>query len=95
MSLDNYTSKQLQDEIAARKEREEIAVRAVLAAIKLPEPRSDPDWSQLVEVIKSVVKEIDEKGYCKSGDHYVFEAAVTCLYEQDIWDWWNKKDIGP
>ena len=79
----------------AREERDEVAARSALAAIKLPEPRSDPDWSQLVEIIKDVVKEIDEKNYSKYGDNYIFEAAVSCLYGHDIWDWWNTKNIGP
>lgn len=81
-ALEKYTDEELRAEMDRREKEKD----------KKPEPKEEIDWSKLIECVKEGVTILDEEGYEQNDfEHYVFEAAMTAVYGDEIWDWWNKK----
>ena len=65
--------------------------RRKLAQITPPTPLTNPDFTGLVKMVTTEVKELAKPdGYSKDFKHYVFESVLEAIYGKNIWDWWNK-----
>lgn len=57
----------------------------------MPQPISNPDFSQVVDMATEFVKN-HAKGVCDSdSDHWFFEAVMETVYGKDYWVWHNKQ----
>jgi hypothetical protein len=65
--------------------------RRKLVQITPPTPLANPDFSHLVKMVTTEVKELAKPdGYSKDFSHYIFEEVLTAIYGKNIWEWWNK-----
>ena len=57
---------------------------------KPPLQKDDIDWTPLLVMVQEGVDGIARDGRPgKDFDHYVFETVMECVYDRDIWKWWN------
>lgn len=82
MSLKNFSSEELEAELAKRKKDKQR-----------PKPLESPNFKNLIELVEKSIPEYLENGHVDDDfDHYVFEAAMEAIYGKNIWKWWNKQD---
>ncbi len=69
--LNDYTDEELQDEIDSRKKKK-----------SLPKMLKSPDFTNLVDTIKSCIDDTIKKDYWnEDNDHYIVEAAIGCCFK--------------
>ena len=56
-----------------------------------PVPLKNPDFNNLIELLATIIKEIDEDDEDYDNSHWVYESALEAVYGKTIWDWINKK----
>jgi hypothetical protein len=46
----------------------------------------------LVKIIDDYVAAIQKPDFCgdNNWEHYIYEAAISVIYDDDFWDWFNK-----
>ena len=82
-NLRNLSDKELLAELKRRKKE----------ANKPPEPLTRPDFSAIIKLAQDMVAERAKPDYCddNDNDHWCFEAVLTAIYGNKIWDWWNRE----
>lgn len=57
-----------------------------------PIPVDERDWNEIEQIAESIVKEIQNGTYHEDNDydHYMYDAAMTAVYGDKFWDWFNK-----
>lgn len=59
-------------------------------------PKEGPiDFIPLLKACKEYVDFINSNEGYRDNDHsqYIFEAAMTCIYGKDFWEWHNSKFV--
>ena len=54
-----------------------------------PEPLVTPDFTGIVELARSMVKQHADDHGDRDNDHWCFEAVLRAVYGDSIWKWWN------
>lgn len=81
--LEKYSVEQLEKELIRRKE-EKLAPP--------PKVKLDPDYSEVVKMVKGYIKEVDETGHDDADwEHYIYEAVLDAIYGPTIWEFFKKK----
>ena len=61
-------------------------------------PKIKPDvydeFMSLIDVCEGYFDDIVKQGYSKNADHYIYEAAMECVYGKQCWLWINEHDKG-
>ena len=76
------------EELKAELARREQDAKQVSA----PQPREMPNYSQLIAVCHDYIHELATLGYADEDyPHYIYEAALTAIYGEDVWKFINSK----
>lgn len=59
-----------------------------------PRVNNFADFTGLVKTCELVLDDIVKQGYSKDGSHYIYEAAMECIYGKDCWKWINEYNEG-
>lgn len=60
-----------------------------------PSQLENPDFEALKSICKEYIEYVAEYGGCDTDDdydQYIFEAAISALYSDEIWDFINLED---
>ena len=78
------------DELRAELERREVARKQRKPQIR---PLDDIDWEELHSYLDRTIDFVDKNNNAsiKDVEHVVFEIAMSTVYDEDLWPWWNKK----
>jgi hypothetical protein len=80
--LEDASIEELEKEIEKRKKRKTAR----------PKPKENPDFSNLVQECEDVLDEFEKNGYIdEDTDHYMYEAIMTRVYGESVWNWLNGK----
>jgi hypothetical protein len=63
------------------------------AKSEIPTVRTDIDWRPLILMLEKEIDAIanEPDHYVRDDfDYYVFERVMNTVYDDKIWDWWNK-----
>ena len=79
MSLSNYSTEELQEEITLREKKQNLPEMLQIKNI---------DFSELKSAVKRYVDFVFSSNYYDDHDweRFIFEEAVKVFYEDDIWD---------
>lgn len=89
--LSQIPEDELQEELQrrAKKKKEDDEFFA-----QIPKPVENPDFRKLIEVCNQAVQNVAKDrigGYPgKDHDHYIYEIAMTTIFGEGFWTWWNK-----
>jgi SOS response regulatory protein OraA/RecX len=84
-------SKRLED--ASEEELEKELAKRQKNRVARPTPRENIDFSNLVQECEDVLDELDKEGFIdEDTDHYMYEAIMTKVYGDAVWDYINQKD---
>ena len=78
--LQNFSKEELQEEL----ERREKTV------LSKPIPFINPDFRQVHKLCIGYVNQVASGEDDEDLTHYIFEAAVTAVYGEKVWDYINK-----
>ncbi len=81
MHIRNHSDEELAAEIERRKQPQQTK----------PQPVDNPGWFGLIELLESIISDVDQKGYSKDCKQWIFEKALTVLYGNDIFNWWDER----
>jgi hypothetical protein len=85
-ALIDITTEDLQAELARRKETEKTQ--------RIPVPKVDINFIPLVGCCQDYIIELAKQGYADDDfPHYIYEAALTAIYGDDVWTFINKARI--
>jgi len=56
-----------------------------------PKPLENPDFSGLKRQVEEHLDSIANKTDREDDDHYIYEAAVTAVFGNDVWTYINKQ----
>jgi len=57
----------------------------------IPEPVTNPDFTNVIALAKDTIKDIDNGNFPKDMKHYIYEDVMTAIFGKDIFKWINKK----
>jgi hypothetical protein len=82
--LEQYNTEELQSELERReKEKKERSK---------PVPLSNPKWDKILESCEWYIDKCYLLGYePKDGTYWIYSAAVTAIYGDEVWDWLTDK----
>ena len=82
MTLDSFSTKQLEDEIQKRQKQE---------ADKIP-PIVQPDFRPLIKVCQEYIDDLANNGYVDEDmKEYIFEAAMEAIFGKVVWKYIKEK----
>lgn len=57
-----------------------------------PKQLENKDFAPVVKICQEYIDKLDSSGReIKDIEHYILEAAVTCVFGKDVWNWINEK----
>ena len=78
--LSHFSDEQLQAELERRK------------ATMKPSQVTVPNFESLRELCQGYIDDLDKTGFIdEDHSNYIFEAAMTAFFGQDVWKWINAK----
>lgn len=77
MSLEKYSTQDLEFELAKREKERKV---------KSFEPVANPDLTRLIEVCKSDIKEMLDGEEDTDTEHYIYEEAMQAIFGRDVFD---------
>ena len=76
MTLDSFSTKQLEDEIQKRRERESDKIL----------PIAQPDFRPLTKICQEYIDDLANSGYVDGNmKQYIFEAAMESIFGKVVW----------
>lgn len=81
--LSNLTDEQLLEELEIRKKQK--------AELERPKPVQNPDFSALIKTCEGMIEECARGERDDDTSHYIYEAAMTAVYGNKVFDWMNKR----
>ena len=79
MSLKEYTTQQLSNELERRAKEHPI-----------PNAYTDCDFRTVYAIAVRHIQAIANDNRTKYDEHYIFEATMEAVYGENIWDWYNE-----
>lgn len=81
-NLSEYSADDLQAELERRKNHR-------------PKRLQDINVQPLIDIVEEYITAIAEEKRMKDAEHYIYEAAIECVYGKGIFDWINEMpDMG-
>jgi len=82
--FDQYTDKQLQDELAVRQWRQDEAGK--------PQQLEQVDLTRLRQNCQEIIDAVAGNGYYDNGcKQYVYESAMQAIFGKNVFDWMRER----
>ena len=81
------------EDLSTRDLKRELEKRNKLKKTGRPEKKDNIDFTDLINYCEEHIDNIldaDER----DDEHWVYEAAIECIYGKKFWDWYNNLDCG-
>jgi hypothetical protein len=82
-ALDQFSDGELEAEV---KRREKIR-----NAPPAPLPNDEVDWEPVANLALDYINIIERNARAGDIKQYIFEAVITAVYGNDVWEWINKR----
>jgi hypothetical protein len=84
MPIEQYSDDELRQELEQREKAQQNAA--------IPKPVECPDFEGLKEQCAQYITEIIRTGWADDDiEHYIFEAALSAVYGNSVWEWVNSR----